>query len=244
MPRNNQVMRQWHVVRRLEASGASTLQQLVNSLPPDLPRHPRTLRRDLEALEEVGFPLVTESVDGQTRWRLMDGFRRIPALSFSATEVMALVLDPVRRLVRAARFHGGNAVARFSSVPHVRGDEPYTAGGMLEGGVLTRLDDMKKVCGIIVYPRRIEALVRPHRDVDESQIVFRRRDGLDDILVRLDPSPTLPLGERARLGDTLAKDLQLGLGIRVSVEVGEPGSRPRWDHKARRVKDERTEVPF
>ena len=113
-----------------------------------------------------------------------------------------------------------------------------------EGGVLARLDDMKKVRGIIVYPRRIEELVRPHRDVDEFQIVFRRRDGLDDVLVRLDPSPALALGERARLGEALAKDLQLGLGIRVSVEVGEPGSLPRWDHKARRVTDERTEVPF
>ena len=50
---------QWHLVRRLETSGASTLQQLVNSLPPDLP---------------------------------VDGFRRIPALSFSPTEIMALVL--------------------------------------------------------------------------------------------------------------------------------------------------------
>jgi phenylacetate-coenzyme A ligase PaaK-like adenylate-forming protein len=80
--------------------------------------------------------------------------------------------------------------------------------------------------------------------VDEFQIVFRRRDGLDDILVRLDPSPALALAERARLGEALAKDLQLGLGIRVSVEVGDPGSLPRWDHKARRVTDERTEVPF
>ena len=113
-----------------------------------------------------------------------------------------------------------------------------------EGGVLARVDDMKKVRGIIVYPRRIEELVRPHRDVDEFQIVFRRRDGLDDILVRLDPSPSLALDERARLGEALAKDLQLGLGIRVSVEVGDPGSLPRWDHKARRVTDERTEVPF
>jgi phenylacetate-CoA ligase len=113
-----------------------------------------------------------------------------------------------------------------------------------EGGVLARLDDMKKVRGIIVYPRRIEELVRPHRDVDEFQIVFRRRDGLDDILVRLDPSPSLALDARGRLGEALAKDLQLGLGIRVSVEVGDPGSLPRWDHKARRVKDERTEVPF
>ena len=113
-----------------------------------------------------------------------------------------------------------------------------------EGGVLARLDDMKKVRGIIVYPRRIEELVRPHRDVDEFQIVFRRVDGLDDILLRLDPSPALALAERERLREALARDLQLGLGIRVSVEVGEPGSLPRWDHKARRVKDERTEVPF
>jgi phenylacetate-CoA ligase len=113
-----------------------------------------------------------------------------------------------------------------------------------EGGVLARLDDMKKVRGIIVYPRRIEELVRPHRAVDEFQIVFRRVAGLDDILVRLDPSPSLAMDERARLGEALAKDLQLGLGIRVSVEVAEPGSLPRWDHKARRVKDERTEVPF
>ena len=60
-----------------------------------------------------------------------------------------------------------------------------------EGGVLARLDDMKKVRGIIVYPRRIEELVRPHRDVDEFQIVFRRVDGLDDILMRIDPSPSL-----------------------------------------------------
>ena len=113
-----------------------------------------------------------------------------------------------------------------------------------EGGVLARLDDMKKVRGIIVYPRRIEELVRPHRQVDEFQIVFRRREGLDDILVRVDPSPALSAGERGGLGETLARDLQLGLGIRVSVEVGEPGSLPRWDHTARRVRDERTEVPF
>src|SRR5438132_1362604 len=113
-----------------------------------------------------------------------------------------------------------------------------------EGGVHARLDDMKKVRGVIVYPRRVEELVRPHANVDEFQIVFRRVDGLDDILVRLDPSPALARGERDGLRETLAKDLQLGLGIRVSVEVGDPGCLPRWDHKARRVKDERTEVPF
>jgi phenylacetate-CoA ligase len=113
-----------------------------------------------------------------------------------------------------------------------------------EGGVLARLDDMKKVRGIVVYPRRIEELVRPHAGVDEFQVVFRRVEGLDDILVRVDPAPALALTERDGLRGALANDLKLGLGIRVSVEVGEPGCLPRWDHKARRVKDERTEVPF
>jgi phenylacetate-CoA ligase len=113
-----------------------------------------------------------------------------------------------------------------------------------EGGVLARLDDMKKIRGVIVYPRRVEELVRPHAGVDEFQIVFRRHAGLDDILIRIDPSPALSLAERESLRGKLADDLRTGLGIRTTVEIGDPGSLPRWDHKARRVKDERTEVPF
>jgi len=98
--------------------------------------------------------------------------------------------------------------------------------------------------GIIVYARRIEELVRPHAEVDEFQIVFRRHEGLDDILVRVDPSPSLSLSERDGLRAQLGESLRTGLGLRVSVEITEPGALPRWDHKARRVKDERTEVPF
>src|SRR2546425_2402404 len=113
-----------------------------------------------------------------------------------------------------------------------------------EGGVLARLDDMKKIRGVIVYPRPVEELVRPHADADEVQIVFRRHAGLDDILIRIDPSPSLSLTERDGLRAKLADDLRTGLGIRATVEIGEPGSLPRWDHKARRVRDERTEVPF
>jgi phenylacetate-coenzyme A ligase PaaK-like adenylate-forming protein len=80
--------------------------------------------------------------------------------------------------------------------------------------------------------------------VDEFQIVFRRHEGLDDILVRIDPSPSLARAEREGLCTRVGDDLRVGLGIRVSVEATEPGVLPRWDHKARRVRDERTEVPF
>jgi phenylacetate-CoA ligase len=126
-------------------------------------------------------------------------------------------------------------------------DRPCPCGRTLvafEGGVLARLDDMKKVRGIIVYPRRIEEIVRAKAGVEEFQIVFRRLDGLDDILVRIDPAPALAAEERPRLQAALADALRVGLGIRVSVELTEPGALPRWEHKARRVKDERTDVPF
>ena len=39
-------------------------------------------------------------------------------------------------------------------------------------------------------------------------------------------------------------DITIDPSADVTVEATEPGSLPRWDHKARRVRDERTEVPF
>src|SRR5512143_3546561 len=95
MPRNDQVTRQWHLLRTLEASREGvTLQGLADGLPADLSRHHRTIRRDLEALEAAGFPLLMEKVDGRgVVWKMMEGFRRVPALAFSPTELMALTFS-------------------------------------------------------------------------------------------------------------------------------------------------------
>ena len=93
MPRNEQVTRQWHLLRLLESSRGITLDDITDRLPTDYLRHPRTVRRDLEALEAAGFPILNERRDGRVRWRLMDGFRHVPALSFSPTELMALVMS-------------------------------------------------------------------------------------------------------------------------------------------------------
>lgn len=94
MPRNDQVTRQWHILQRLEVSKRGlTLHELLAALPDDFPKHSRTIRRDLAALEAANFPLVTERVEGRVRWRLMDGFRNVPALAFSPTELMALLMS-------------------------------------------------------------------------------------------------------------------------------------------------------
>jgi predicted DNA-binding transcriptional regulator YafY len=98
MPRNDQLIRQWQLLRLLESPRGVTLDEIAQRLPPDYPRHIRTIRRDLEALEAGGFPLVNERIEGRVRWRLMDGVRQAPALSFSPTELMALVIS--RSLLR------------------------------------------------------------------------------------------------------------------------------------------------
>lgn len=98
MPRNDQAIRQLIVLKKLESSRQGlTLEQLAEGLDPSTTRHPRTLRRDLEAIESAGYPLLTERVDGRTRWKLLEGAPHAPTLCLSPTELMALTLS--RRLI-------------------------------------------------------------------------------------------------------------------------------------------------
>lgn len=98
MPRNDQAVRQLVILHKLESSRQGlTIEQLSEGLDPSSQRHPRTLRRDLEAIESAGFPLLTERVDGHVRWKLLDGVRTAPALRLSPTELMALTVS--RRLI-------------------------------------------------------------------------------------------------------------------------------------------------
>jgi len=65
MARNDQITRQWHLLRQLEASSGLSLTQLVDHLPDDYQKNPRTVRRDLEALEAVvGFYRSPNTVTG------------------------------------------------------------------------------------------------------------------------------------------------------------------------------------
>jgi predicted DNA-binding transcriptional regulator YafY len=116
--RNDQVTRQWHLLRRLEGSTGLTLAELAAGLPADFPRHLRTLRRDLDALESAGFPLVVERNGGRSRWRLLDGFRRLPALGFAPSELMAMVLSrDLLRPLEGTHIHGAldSALAKASA---------------------------------------------------------------------------------------------------------------------------------
>ncbi len=66
MPRNRQVVRELQMILALERSRyGATLQELAGEYGVST----RTIRRDLEALQEAGVPVIEER---EHRWRVLD----------------------------------------------------------------------------------------------------------------------------------------------------------------------------
>ena len=87
MPRNAEVIRQWTILKALEASRRATIDDLARQTGVTT----RTIRRDLDALQEAGFPLFDEVHDGKKYWTLeQKAFRRLDDTAFTLAELSAL----------------------------------------------------------------------------------------------------------------------------------------------------------
>ena len=87
MPRNAEVIRQWTILRDLEASRRVTIDDLAARTLVTT----RTIRRDLEALQASGFPLFDEVIDGKRYWTLeAKAFKRLDDTGFTLAELSAL----------------------------------------------------------------------------------------------------------------------------------------------------------
>jgi phenylacetate-CoA ligase len=168
-------------------------------------------------IEEVIDPATGEPVDyGEQGERVVTSFGRdaIPLLRYRSRDLVV-------------------------KVPHDRCDCGRTFD-IYDGGIRGRVDDMLLVRGTNVYPRAVEAIVREYPAVDEFQIHLWTQDGIrDEIAVRCEVRPGYEDqwdGVARRLGEDLRQNTE-GLGIHVErVEVD---SLPRFELKAKRVKDER-----
>ena len=125
VPRNAEVIRQWTILREIERSRTSgvTIDELAGLCDVTT----RTIRRDLQALEEAGFPIFDDRSreDGRTRWVLNgQAFKGLAAgltvaelcaLHFSRTLVESLAGTPFRDEVQSAFDKLGSALT-----PHMR----------------------------------------------------------------------------------------------------------------------------
>jgi predicted DNA-binding transcriptional regulator YafY len=112
VPRNAEVIRQWTILREIER--ARNVGVTIDDLASLCGVTTRTIRRDLQALEEAGFPLYDDRSgdDGRTRWQINgQAFKglaagltlsELSALYFSRTLLESLSGTPFRDEVERA----------------------------------------------------------------------------------------------------------------------------------------------
>lgn len=85
--RNAEVIRQWRILKTIETGRYTTTQALADEHGVT----ERTIRRDIEALQEAGFPLYDERADGGRKiWKLIEGYRQKLTQTFTLSELSAL----------------------------------------------------------------------------------------------------------------------------------------------------------
>jgi len=89
--RNAEVIRQWQILREVEARrGGVTIHELASLVKVST----RTIRRDLQALQEAGFAIFDEGEENETkRWRLEAQPFRAVQDGLSVADVAALYLS-------------------------------------------------------------------------------------------------------------------------------------------------------
>lgn len=101
---------------------------------------------------------------------------------------------------------------------------------MLDGGILSRLDDMVVVRGVNIYPSAVEAVVRQFPEVVEFMVEQRKVDAMDEI--------ELLIEVKGNAGQSLIKKVATKLrdtfSLRIPVKLAEPESLPRHEFKAKR----------
>jgi len=85
--RGTQLTRQWKIIRLLESRKRGLT---ITELSDELNSPARTIYRDLEALQEAGFPLYSEKEEKQAYWKFVQGYKAAAAIPFTATELMSL----------------------------------------------------------------------------------------------------------------------------------------------------------
>src|SRR4030095_5253062 len=79
-------IRQWKILKTIEKGRFTSSAQLAAEYGVT----ERTIRRDVEALQEAGFPLYDDREDGRKVWKLVDGYRQKVTQTFTLSELAAL----------------------------------------------------------------------------------------------------------------------------------------------------------
>src|SRR5262249_13626587 len=143
MPRGNQLTRQWRLLQLIDRPAGVSVEDAAR----DLGCTGRTIWRDLQVLQEAGFPIYDDrQADGRRSiWRLQDDFRRRLPLKLSLGELTALLMSRDLAMPHAAAL-GTAVVSAFEKL-----------GSVLSKDALALIDRMRDTIGVRAAGAKLQA---------------------------------------------------------------------------------------
>ena len=105
----------------------------------------------------------------------------------------------------------------------------------LVGGILGRIDDMRLIRGVNVYPSAVDAIVRQFDQVSEYAAEVRQDGAMRELALTIEPTESCT--DIDALCKEVAAQLREALSLRVPVAAAQPGALPRYEHKAKRWRE-------
>jgi phenylacetate-CoA ligase len=194
------------------------------------------------------IPEVRQRIESAWNARVFDhhGMTEIGPVSVSSEEnpdllllrhasYLCEVIDPVSgnpiplggtgELVLTTLGRYGSPLIRYRTGDLVR---PVANGDhfALQGGVLSRTDDMVVIRGINIHPSSIDAIVRTFDDIGEYQVEIDQRPALAEIRITIEAAESTAAALAAKLRSTFT--------LRIPVSAAARGSLPTFEVKAKR----------
>ena len=140
-----------------------------------------------------------------------------------------LVLTPLGRIGSPVlRYRTGDLVKAASQLVCVCGRSDFA----LEGGILSRVDDMIVVRGVNIYPSAVEEIIRSIGGIAEYRAHVDTSRSLVELRIEIEPETTAR--DTSALKEKLEKEFRRVFSMRVPVECVSPGTLPRFELKSHR----------
>ncbi|MEM9479562.1 MAG: phenylacetate--CoA ligase family protein [Verrucomicrobiota bacterium] len=140
-------------------------------------------------------------------------------------EIGELILTTLKRSAcPLLRYRTGDLVRKR----HVELDGVHVLA--LEGGILSRADDMVVVRGVNIYPSAVESVLRRFPEIDEYEVEISEQARMAEMCIRVEWN-----GPDEEKGvEQLGESLRDAFALRIPIELAEAGSLERYEFKSKR----------
>jgi phenylacetate-CoA ligase len=115
---------------------------------------------------------------------------------------------------------------------------PCGRTSMMISEVAGRVDELRKIRGVLFTPVSVEELLREEfPQIEEYEIIVERKGPMDEITLRVEPQEDMEGNALAKLSARLSERLKMKTNLRFKINFALPGDLPRYTLKSRRFKD-------